>query len=612
MDSSLLLTVDMLLVLGMLGLTVVLLIGDWFPADVAGLLVLVMLGLSGLVPADQLFDGFSSNAVMSIIAVMVLGAGLDRAGVLKYAAGFIIRMAAGLERRLSLLLSMIAGSLSGFMQNPAVVSLFLPVAGRISSRTGQPIASLLMPMACCVILGGSMTTVGNSPMILLNDLLASSNRNLPEGADTLQSIPLFAVFPVGLTLLIAGLAYFYFYGYKRLPENDASDAVTPASVESYFERISGRRGELFELLVTANSIANHKTLAEVELLAGAPLILALKLPTEEPRIAPSSDRELVPGAIIGVLGEPELVLEFSEVYRFDVRLEKRTFRALLDPDLAGISEAVIPPHSPLIGRTLADLRLRRRFGISPLAVTRGEDTYNETARNLTLRSGDCLIFHSTWKDLAEQRDREFVVVTDFPKQEARPEKLFHAILFFLLPMMLALLIQVPLPVALLSGAVGMLISGVLTVDEAYKAISWRTVFSLAAMIPLGGAMESTGAAAWLAQEMVYYVNSWPDVGVQFLIAIMASLFTMVMSQIGATVVMVPMAINIALAANHNPIEYALIAALAASNNLITSSNPVIAMVSGPAGYSTRDFVRAGLPLMVIYLFVIIFAVNVLW
>jgi di/tricarboxylate transporter len=601
LDGGLLLTVDMLLVLSLLGLTVILFIGDWFPADVAALLILVMLGLMGLVAPEQLFAGFSSNAVMSILAVMLLGAGLDRAGLLRYAAGLILWISQGTERRLILAFSALAGSLSGFMQNPAVTALFLPIAGRISSRTGHPLSQLLMPMAFCVILGGSMTMVGNSPMILLNDLLASANRNLPAGAESLQALPLFAVFPIGLGLLLAGLVYFAIWGWRRLPEHGVDQSVTPASVEAFYERLSGRRGELCELVIGESSPLVGIPLKEFESLAGAPLVLAMKTPVGEARIAPPGDTPLEADTLLGVLGDPELVVEFAEMHQLTRRERSRSFRELLDPERAGISEAVIPLQSPFVGKTLDELRLRRRLGISPLMVTRGTDIYTDDARGLRLRPGDALVIHSSWRDLAEYRDREFVVITDFPKQEARPQKLPHAILFFFLPFVLALTVEVPLAVALMSGAVGMLVSGVLKVDEAYKAISWRTIFALAAMIPLGASMESTGAAAWLAQEIVHGVGRWPEVLLQLLVGLIAAILTMLISQIGATVVVVPMAINIALAANHNPLEYALIAALGASNNLITASNPVIAMVAGPAGYSTRDLARVGLPLMLVYL-----------
>jgi len=177
MDAGLTLTPQMAIVLALIVFTVVMFALDWIRADIIALLVLVTLGVANLVPADQIFDGFAGNAVMAILATMILGAGLDRTGVLSKAASFILRLSQGMERRLLLVLCALTGAMSAFMQNPALTALFLPVVSRISSRTGLPLSRLLLPMACCIILGGTLTMVGNSPQILLNDLISSVNRS---------------------------------------------------------------------------------------------------------------------------------------------------------------------------------------------------------------------------------------------------------------------------------------------------------------------------------------------------------------------------------------------------------------------------------------------------
>ncbi len=171
---------EMWLVLGLVLFTMVMFMWERLRPDVTALLVLVMLGLLGLVPPDQLFDGFAGSAVISVLATMILGAGLDRAGVLNRLAIWLLRVSRGVEERLILTSAGVAGLLSAFMQNPAVTTLFLPVASRLSARTGVTVARLLFPIAACVLLGGSLSMVGNSPLILLNDLLQSANRNLPS------------------------------------------------------------------------------------------------------------------------------------------------------------------------------------------------------------------------------------------------------------------------------------------------------------------------------------------------------------------------------------------------------------------------------------------------
>lgn len=224
--GGLLFTTDMLLVLSLLLFTVVMFVGEWIRADIVAPLVLVLLGLLGLVPNDELFAGFSSNAVLAVIATMIMGAGLERAGVMAHAAQFIIRLSGGIERRLGMLITAISGGVSGFIQNPVAVALFLPVASRISARTGLPIAKLLLPIAGCITLGGTLTMVGSSPLIVLNDLITSANRNLPSGAAALSPFAMFAVLPVGLALLASGVAYYTFLAPRLLPERLRTAAAT--------------------------------------------------------------------------------------------------------------------------------------------------------------------------------------------------------------------------------------------------------------------------------------------------------------------------------------------------------------------------------------------------
>ena len=221
MDTTLTLTTDMELVLGLVFFTMVMFLFERIRADVVALVVLVVLGLTGLVPREDLFGGFAGNAVMSIIATMVLGAGLDRTGALNRLSGWLLRRANGVESRLLLLTSAAAGLTSSVMQNPAVMSLFLPVASRLSSRTGLTLSRMLLPLAAAIVMGGGLTMVGNSPLILLNDLLVSANANMPSGAATLEPLNMFAPLPIGLTLLAASLAYFHFFGSKLLREDEA-------------------------------------------------------------------------------------------------------------------------------------------------------------------------------------------------------------------------------------------------------------------------------------------------------------------------------------------------------------------------------------------------------
>ncbi|WP_208113519.1 SLC13 family permease [Tahibacter aquaticus] len=610
MEYGLTLTTDMMLVFGLVVFTVLMLVLEWIRADLVALLVIVCIGITGVLPVEQLFDGFAGNAVISLIAVMIMGAGLDRTGVLTKAASLILRISAGVESRLSLAINVMAGALTSIMQSQALAALLLPVASRVSARTGVPLKRLLLPMGCMILAGTNTTMISNSPLILLNDLIVSANRNLPPGADTIAPFSLFAIAPIGVPLLIVGLAYFFFLTRKLLPDEESKQKVTPGRTETYFAETYGIAGEVMELTVTAESPLVGMSVGEVEQMRGAPLILAMKNGNES-RLAPPADQMIWVGTVLGVLGQRDQVNDFAQNQLLRVQARLRQFGDMFNPGRAGISEAVIPPNSRYVKQVLGDLRMRKSHGISVLAIYRGEQVFREDVRKVSLRAGDTLVLHSSWRDLAHAaEDRDFVVVTDIPKEEARPAKLWHALTFFGLAMALGLFTSMKLSVAMLTGAVGMLLARVLTMEEAYAAINWKTIFTLACLIPLGWAMDTTGAAAWVAQEVLIYLGAWPQWALQAVIAVLALFFAQVISNVGATVMMVPMAINIALASNGNPAVYALIVAISTSNTfVIANANPVLTIVGGPGGYRRRDFWRVGLPLTLLLLLTLLVSVN---
>jgi len=612
MDTTLTLTADMELVLGLVFFTMVMFLFERIRADVVALVVLVVLGLTGLVPREDLFGGFAGNAVMSIIATMVLGAGLDRTGALNRLAGWLLRRAHGVESRLLLLTTGAAGLTSSIMQNPSVMSLFLPVASRLSSRTGLTLSRMLLPLAAAIVMGGALTMVGNSPLILLNDLLVAANANMPSGAATLEPLNMFAPMPIGLALLAASLAYFHFFGSKSLRE-DETEAVTPARTQSYFARAYGIDGDVHELTVTADSPLVGMSVGDTEALHGAPLLLALRT-GEESRLSPPADARIWVGSVLGMMGAKEQVADFAQNNFLRMSSRLRTFGDLFNPSRAGISEAVVPPTSHFIGKTSSQLRLRKQLGISLLAINRDKQVLRSDVRSTPIRAGDMLVLHSIWTDLAQAaKDKDFVVVTDYPKGEQRPHKFKIAMTIFAISMLLALSSKIPVPIALMTGVAGMLVTGVLHIDEAYAAISWKTVFLMACLIPLGWAMDSSGAAAWMAGHTLEQLpDGFPLWLLQLLIGLLTTAFSLAISHVGATIIMVPIAINIALAAGGDPTAFALIVALSASNNLMTASNPVMSMITGPANYTGRDLWRVGGPLSLAYLVIIVIVINLMY
>ncbi len=608
------LTPDMMLVLGLVGFTMLMLVLEWIRADMVALLVVVTIGLTGLIPSDRVFNGFAGNAVIAIIAIMIMGEGLDRAGVLNLTARFVMKMARGMESRLGLVINMVASLFSAIIPSQALAALMIPVSSRLSARTGVPLSRLLLPMAFCILTATNTTLIANSPLIVLNDLIASANANLLPGAHTIPKFGLFSVTPVGLTLAVIGVLYFYFFGRKLLPgHEDERLKVTPGRTESYFAETYGIGGETAELTVTAESPLVGMSIGEVEQLHDSPMILAIKSGNDA-RMAPPVDHVIWVGSVLGVLGPREQLTQFANNQLCRLSTRMRQLGELFNPTRAGISEVVIPPSSRFIKQTIGDLRLRKRFGISVLAVTRGDQVFREDVRAVTLRAGDTLVLHSNWRDLSlASEDKDLVVVTDIPKEEQRPGKIWQAVGFFVLAKCLALFTQLDLSVAMMTGAIGMLLTGVLNMDEAYKGINWKTIFVTACLIPLGWSMDSTGTAAWVAQEVLQHLGGHSHWLLQLALAILTLLFSQVMSNVGATVMMVPVAISVAVATGGNPSAYALIVAVSSSNTfLLSSGHPALMMVTGPGGYRSKDFLRVGLPLTFIVLVVTVLVINLMF
>ena len=611
MSGSIAFTQDMLAVLLVLGLTIYLFVSEVVRVDVAALLVMVLVGATGVVPAAHVFDGFASNAVISIIAVMIMGAGLDRTGIMSQLAGYILRLGGNTEGRIIPIISGTVGIISSFMQNIGAAALFLPVVSRISARADIALSRLLMPMGFCAILGGTMTMVGSSPLILLNDLILNANEALPDGVAPMRTFHLFSVTPIGIVLITTGIVYFILLGRWLLPE--MADATGDTSTTThYFEELYGLKGDIFEAVVPANSPLVGKSIGDAEGIPDAPFVLGIQI-GRDLALEPPIDLLIPAGATFALMGSQEQVRRFARSTGLGLKRDMQAFVEVLNPSRAGVSEVVIPPASSVAGRTIRDVAMRKRYGVHVLAINRQEEIIRHELSDTELRVGDTLVLHSFWDDLHRLvQDRSFVCVTSYPYEVTRPHRVYHALAFFLLAIGLTLFTDLRLSLALLTGAVGMILSGVITIDEAYRSVGWQSVFLLAGLLPLGLAVETTGTAAWIAQETLRLLGDVPLWVLQGALAVLATGFTLLMSNVGATVLLVPLAINIAIGAGANPAVFALTVALAASNSFLIPTHQVNALIMGPGGYRVTDFMRAGGVMTVLFLVILIPMVNLVF
>lgn len=613
--AELTLSAEMLLVMGLLTITIILFAFELLRVDVAAICVMVLLGLTTTLPGieplisrSDLFSGFSSNAVISVIAVMIIGAGLDKTGLMSKVAALILTKGGKTEERIIPLVSGTVAIISSFMQNIGAAALFLPVVSRISARTDIPMSRLLMPMGFCAILGGTVTMIGSSPLILLNDLLISSNKTLPA-SQQMETFGLFSVTPIGLALVLAGVVYFVLAGRFVLPAIADTDSGRTSRASDYFEQQYGIKGELVEVRITDDSPQVGMSIYQVEEANPNTLRVLALYSGDVVKVPPDREEIMWVNTRLGLMGDRDQIEKFCAENHWELLGEPDRFADVLNAQHGGIAEIVVPPGSSLIDKSIGEIKPRRSFGTNILQIFRTEQVIKYNFRDEKLRAGDTLVVHASWKDLKTlSRNKDFVLATDVKYEDLRTNKVKEAVIFFALALTLFLITD-SLSISLLTGAIGMVLSGVLTMDEAYDAVSWQTVFLLASLIPLGIAVDQTGTAAWIAQQILTIVGDVPNWVLQVVIALLATFFTLVMSNIGATVLLVPLAVNIAVAVDADPALFALTVAISTSNSFLIPTHQVNALLMGPGGYQVADFMRAGGIMTILFLIVSLGTLN---
>ena len=622
------LTIEMMVVLALLGFTVILFVSEAVRVDLAAILILVLLGvlsyvpgLAGIADVTHLFDGFASNAVISIIAVMIIGAGLDKTGLMTKVAAAILKYGGSTEARIIPIISGTVGFISSFMQNVGAAALFLPVVSRISARTELPLSRLLMPMGFCAILGGTMTMVGSSPLILLNDLILTANRDLPADQQ-METFGLFSVTPIGIALVVTGILYFVVFGRLVLPvTNRSEERTTGQSMSDYLKRLYGLKSDLVEVIVAKESCIVGRRLGD--LMEQHHIYIVGTYQAGQRRFSPGVDVLIEAPCRLAIFGRRKVIADFAATYDLEMLRELDIFSEDFSAAKSGVAEIVIPPGSEVVGKSAKEIQFRVVHGMNLLAIHRGEDTLShvETEEHEAtaigrepLRAGDTIIVHTQWDALTRmEKDKNFVLVTsDFPHEEVRTEKVGWALLFFVISLALILGTDFRLSLCLLVGAAGMMISQVLSVDEAYEAVGWNTVFLLACLIPLGQAVQSTGTAEWIAQQILSILNGWPLWTLQVGVAVLSTVFTLVMSNVGATVLLVPLAVSIAVAAGGNPAVFAITVAISTSNSFLIPTHQVNALIMVPGRYRVIDFVRTGGVMTILFLIVSLTMMNLVF
>ena len=598
------LTTDMILVMGMIALAVFLFVVEWVRVDVVAILMMVSLPLLHLVTPKEAFIGMSSNAVISIIAVIIIGAGLDRTGIINKLVSPVMRIAGKSTSRIIVAISVTVAFISSFMQNIGAAALFLPAIQRISKMQKIPLSRLLMPIGFSAILGGTITLVGCSPLILLNDLLA------PFG---LEPFGLFDVTPIGLALVASGIACFIIFGRFLLPQGDGEDGLHGETSDRGEEDFNDL-GEMYELTLP-DDFTHYRDPVLVSDLRKRYLcnVIAMTEPPDFKTISPAADMVLHSGIEIVVFGRKADVDRMAAAEGMTFKDSLETYRFELDASKSGTVEAVVSPRSNLAGKTLPEINFQDRYRISPLSIYRQDETYRAKMGDIRLQVGDVIRLYGTWKRLKVlQQEGGLLFNIPTEMEYMRPEKAIWAGIWLVISLTMIMGFHIQLSVSLMTGALGMVITRVLTVDEAYQSVDWRTIFLLAGLIPLGIATQKTGTAAWIAQGVLQLIGDVSPIILLSVIGVLSTLFTLVISNVGATVLLVPLVVNMAIAAHIDPRMAALVVGLATSNSFVLPTHQVNALYMGPGRYRTFDFLKAGSLVSVVFLVVMIVMISLIY
>ena len=582
------------LTLEVLSLAIFLFVSELVRVDVVGILMMVLLPLIGLVDPAKAISGLSSNAVVSIIAVIIIGAGLDKTGIMNILANYILKVAGSSRTRITALISGTVAIISSFMQNIGAAALFLPAVLRISKRVNIPASQLLMPMGFCAILGGTLTLVGSSPLILLNDLIAIYG---------LEPFGLFSVTPIGAALVLGGILYFILLGRFILPKVETKEEgrLLPPQLAKFYREVC----ELYELSVPVDF--KPQTIGQIDARKRfqVTIVAVHHRKKRKKSFAPHRDEVVEPSDDLAVIGCRDKVERFAQEMGFILKDELEEFAEDLSPTNAGAVEGVITPRSELVGRTLNEVHFRRRYEVNPVALVRKEKILYSGFSDLRLLPGDTLLMFGKWDKFAELKAKNvFAFSTEIKGETMRPEKAKWALFWFGVALTLILVFNVKLSIALLTGALGMILTRVLSVDEAYQSVDWMTVFLLAGLLPLGIAFQETGTAQFVAETILSALGEISPMSFYLLVALLTSFFTLVVSNVGATVLLVPLSVDMAQEVGADPRLSALIVAVSASNTFIIPTHQVNALIMRPGGYRTIDYLRAGGGMTVLFILIL--------
>ncbi|NJO29932.1 MAG: SLC13 family permease [Richelia sp. SL_2_1] len=567
-------------------LALILFVAEWFPSDIVAIIITLLLTILGLITPEESISGFSNSATITVMAMFILSAGIARTGAIQIVSDLLLKWGGKGSSQQIFTLGLIVGPTTAFINNTAVVAVFLPIVEEWCRRQKISVSKLLIPLSFATILGGMITVIGTSTNILASGL----SEQLGYG-----TFSLFQFTKLGLVTFAIGLIYLTLIAPKLLPnrKKHTDDILT----EDY-----GLKDYISEVLIPPGSNLVGKTLDSSGLQHKFDVDV-LEIITNETHLhQPLEDKKLQACSVLLVRSSREDLLKIKDEEGIEILPEfiskKKSLQAQLSTEDEGIAEVLIPSNSNLIGSTVKEIRFRQRYNVTVLAIHRGQEITRERLSEIRLKFGDVILVQGPKQSLLGlQINRNLLVLTQRDLETLRRDKASIAIGIGLGVVIVAAFNWLPILISSLIGVVLMVLTGCLKPGEIYDAVRWDIIFLLAGLIPLGIAMDKSGATQWLANNLVAIGGNLSGYWILTFFFIITSILTEMISNNAAVVLMLPVAVNVAENLQLNPIAFMLTVTFAASNSFITPIGyQTNTMVYGAGGYKFTDFIRVGAPL----------------
>jgi di/tricarboxylate transporter len=605
------LTQEIALVLAILAIAIILFATEKLRVDVISMMVLLSLLLLGLVNIDEAFSGFSSPAVVTVWAIYIVSSGLFRTGVADFIGQRILGIAGVREPRLIGVIMLTVGSMSAFMNNIGATAVLLPAVSSIARRSKVSISKLLIPLSFGSLLGGVTTLIGTPPNLLVSNALREAGQ---------QPFSLFDYTPMGLIIMFSGIVYMVLIGRHLLPERVATSDLT----ENYKVR-----DYLTEVRVLPESPLVGKTSVESRLGQDYDLDIVARIgdghrlpsrsrqqvtPSRRRRLTLRRDEYIQEGDILIVRGNLDTILSIQEDQGFDIVPDVALGDAELTSDEIAIAEVLIPTRSELVGKTLKELAFRDKYNLTVLGLWRSGEPLRRKLADTPLQFADVLLVQGAREHInLLRRDPDFLPLEPVELETRRTRKAPMALAVFGIMLGSVILGWLHISAAAVLGAVLMVLTRCLTMEEAYESVEWKSVFLIAGMLPMGVAMANTGTATFLADQIVTAVGGLGPQMIMVGLFVLTTIITEFMSNAAAAVLVAPIAISTAVGLGADPRAFVMGVGIAASNSfLFPIGHQANVLIFGPGGYKFFDFTKIGLPLtLLIWLLLIIF-LPMLW